>query len=225
MGKVASVAVSAGGGLGAAMMAAAATKPEDAVSNLSGWAKLLHLDSIANLVSNPGADTIAFITGAIMLIGAAAWWVLRGADKRLEKRLEAEELARLRAHGRAREKYEKEVLEVPTTKEDIQMGDSYQNNGTVNGNFGPTTNIYGKPPFQMSEAVLAEVAAKIGPARAIGLHWVGSQRSYTDAETLARYLEHKGFAVHRKGGIGMLIPQLSKPIELRGSDLYVDSDK
>lgn len=141
--------------------------------------------------------------------------------------LERQELDRLRAHGNAREKYAKEKLEVPKQPSDVEigMGDTYKNSGTVFGNMGPTTNIYGKQPFQMTDAVLASVADQIGSPRQLGIYWVGSQQSHADAERLAIYLNGRGFTIDRMGGIGMLIPQLSKPIELRGDDLYVDSDK
>lgn len=227
MEKIAKGAMLLVGGVGTLVRAAAATKPEDAISNLSAWATKLHLEGPASwLQAVPGSDYFGFLIGALMLTAAiVAWRVMRGASDRLEAKLELEELRRLRAHGRAREKYEKEILEVPEKPEDIKMGDTYQNNGTVHGNMGPTTNIYGKQPFQMTQTVLAEVLSKIGEPRAIGMHWVGSQQSFSDSEVLATYLEQKGFTVERKGGIGMLVPPLSKPIELRGSDLFVDSDR
>lgn len=63
------------GALGALIVFATQTKPEDAFSNLQGWTKLLGVDSPPAFLAEPKADAIGAVIG-FCLIGAALflWW-------------------------------------------------------------------------------------------------------------------------------------------------------
>lgn len=144
-----------------------------------------------------------------------------------EQEMEDLEFSRLRAYGRARVRYDEEVLKAPKNDSDveIEMRDVYKNTGTVHGNMGPTTNIYGKPQFEMTDAVMEDARQKLGSPRPISMAWVGSEKSHQDGAKLAVFLTKNGFSINEISGIGVLAPPLSTPIELRGSTVYVDSDK
>jgi hypothetical protein len=70
MGRAASISKWAAGGTGGLIVAAAQTKPEDAVSNLSGWAKILGSDTLAVVLSAPNADLWATGVGISLLLSA-----------------------------------------------------------------------------------------------------------------------------------------------------------
>ena len=61
-------------GGGALVMAAAATKPADALSNLSGWAKMLGMEDVG------AVDMWGLIIGSLMIALAVASWVWRRRD-------------------------------------------------------------------------------------------------------------------------------------------------
>lgn len=105
------------------------------------------------------------------------------------------------------------------------MGDHYENKGTINGNMGPTHNHYGKPQFKMTQAVMDDVAGQLVGVHEITVDWIGTAQSRDDAQKLGDFLEGRGIMVHRGGGVGMVVPALSTPIELRGACLMVDSSK
>lgn len=137
----------------------------------------------------------------------------------------ARKLQDLRATGRAQALYEQERADIPKSDKDLHMGDHYENNGTVHGNMGPTHNHYGKQPFQMTQSVMEEVATHLGGLDEIEVDWIGTLQSRADMQKLGDFLEARGIKIRRGGGIGMLIPPLSTPIELRGNKLLVDSTK
>lgn len=56
------------------MIAAAATKPEDALSNIGGWAKLLGADRLAELLSFEQSDSLVALIGILMLIIGIRIW-------------------------------------------------------------------------------------------------------------------------------------------------------
>ncbi|WP_147420675.1 hypothetical protein [Sphingomonas sp. PP-CC-1A-547] len=69
------------GGFGALLIAAAQTKPEDALSNGAGWAKLIGADQLVELLSRPYADRVMTGIGACLLIVTLVAWVSKRPAK------------------------------------------------------------------------------------------------------------------------------------------------
>lgn len=61
------------GGIGTVMMFGAGIKPEDAISNIAGWAKLLGLDA----PTNPAIDKLVFMGGGLLVATALFIWLFR----------------------------------------------------------------------------------------------------------------------------------------------------
>jgi hypothetical protein len=65
----------AAGGLGAVVLGAAQTRPEDAISNLAGWLELLGVNEVPGFIANQQADTWGTMVGIVLLLfGIAMWW-------------------------------------------------------------------------------------------------------------------------------------------------------
>jgi hypothetical protein len=76
MGKVATALNWVAGCVGTLLLAAAATKPDDAISNVAGWAELLGFSTLANLLT-PSADGWAVAVGVLLIGFPAALWFKR----------------------------------------------------------------------------------------------------------------------------------------------------
>jgi hypothetical protein len=107
------------------------------------------------------------------------------------------------------------------SKEYNHMGDNYVNHGINNGHIGPVNNNFGKMPFDMSEGTMADIANRLGVPHALTVQWVGGERSKAAALQLGSYLKERGFQI-TYGEIGVLVPALEHPIELRSDGVYVD---
>ncbi len=78
MAKASTKVVMAGGAAaGTAMIAAAQTKPEDAVSNLAGWLHLLGIDTIPPILNTLAADRWVTWIGVMLIMVTLAWWFRR----------------------------------------------------------------------------------------------------------------------------------------------------
>lgn len=67
------------------MLAAATTKPEDAISNVSGWAEILGFSQLGKFLASPLADWLTGIAGGVLLVAAVAWLavpIVRSAIRR-----------------------------------------------------------------------------------------------------------------------------------------------
>jgi hypothetical protein len=56
--------------IGAGLVVAAQTSPEQAVSNLAGWARLLGVDQMPNWLGSTTADTYATVIGALVVLAS-----------------------------------------------------------------------------------------------------------------------------------------------------------
>lgn len=82
---------------------------------------------------------------------------------------------------------------------------------------------FGKQPFQMTEAVMAEIARKVADHDLIGLTVVGSSRSYEAVTHLSSYLQGLGKRVSIST-IGVMAPPMSQAVEISGNEVYVNAD-
>ena len=107
----------------------------------------------------------------------------------------------------------------------IQTGDSFNQSHSGSGhNIVAETVHFGPTPFQMTEAVMADVANQLGTPRPITFYAVGGEKSQQAVELLAAHLATRGFTFEINW-IGVLGPPLDRPIELRASSVYVDASK
>ena len=84
MGKALSRSVKIGGVGGVAMIAAAQTRPEDAISNLAGWLKLFGVDHAPAFLNTLQADAWATALGILVALGSAIVWVWARQDRKLK---------------------------------------------------------------------------------------------------------------------------------------------
>lgn len=70
----------AAGGMGAVMLSLAQTKPEDAISNLAGWLKLVGFDTVPAFLATPQADNWGTATGIVLLVFSVSWWLWKRFD-------------------------------------------------------------------------------------------------------------------------------------------------
>lgn len=78
-GKVCSMgkATYVGGGLGALLIAAAQTRPEEATSNIAAWLQFVGVDRVPGLFASSGVDVAATVAGAFLVVAAVCWAKLR----------------------------------------------------------------------------------------------------------------------------------------------------
>ena len=107
-----------------------------------------------------------------------------------------------------------------------QGGDTYNVTNSGSGvSIGrvDTLNL-GPAKFEMSAALMSDVAEKLGKPRPISLFAVGGQASQKAVQALGDFLSGHGFTV-TVNWIGALSPPLDQPIELRNEELYIDAGK
>lgn len=56
------------------VIAAAQTKPEDAISNIGGWLKLLGIDRVPPFLATSETDAWVTAIGSALLIASLVWW-------------------------------------------------------------------------------------------------------------------------------------------------------
>ena len=79
----------AAGGLGALMLGAAQTRPEDAISNLAGWFDLFGFDHVPAFLATPGADDWGTTIGlGLMALSVLIWFLRRSHALRPKDALE-----------------------------------------------------------------------------------------------------------------------------------------
>jgi hypothetical protein len=64
-------------GLGAVLIAAAQTKPEDAASNIAGWLKILGIDRVPDFLASQQADLWFTFIGLACVVGAGIFGIRR----------------------------------------------------------------------------------------------------------------------------------------------------
>lgn len=101
----------------------------------------------------------------------------------------------------------------------IKTGDTNQNFGANLGHIG-SVHQHGPVPFEMTEALMTDVANQLGEAHPISVYAVGGKKSQQAVALLAAFLRSKGFAIEMNS-IGILSPPLDQPIELRAGGVYV----
>jgi hypothetical protein len=62
------------GAIGAVLIAAAQTKPEDAQTNIAGWLRRLGIDRVPEPLSAAGADAWTTVAGLTLLVATAGLW-------------------------------------------------------------------------------------------------------------------------------------------------------
>lgn len=67
----------AAGGLGALVLGAAQTRPEDAISNLAGWLELLGVNNVPSFLATTEADNWGTVVGITLVALSALWWPWR----------------------------------------------------------------------------------------------------------------------------------------------------
>ena len=105
-------------------------------------------------------------------------------------------------------------------------GDTYNIKNSGSGvAIGRVENLnLGPAKFEMSFAVMADIAQKLGKPRSISLFAVGGGASQAAVDSLGNFLGGKGFSV-TVNWIGTLSPPLDRPVELRKDGLYIDASK
>lgn len=98
--------------------------------------------------------------------------------------------------------------------------DSYHQNHSGSGN-----NImnFGRLQFEMSDAMMADIASRLSGQRSVNLFAVGSAKSLAAVQRLSAFLSARGIAV-TLNIIGVLSPPLADPVELRPDGIYVNAD-
>ena len=82
---------------------------------------------------------------------------------------------------------------------------------------------FGKQLFEMTDALMTEIARKVAVHDLVKLTAVGSSRSYEAVVRLSSYLQGLGKQVSISM-IGVMAPPLSQPVEIRGNEVYVNAD-
>jgi LPXTG-motif cell wall-anchored protein len=71
----------AAGGLGALVLGAAQTRPEDAISNLAGWLELLGANNVPSFLATTQADNWGTAIGITLIASSGLWWLWKRQNR------------------------------------------------------------------------------------------------------------------------------------------------
>jgi hypothetical protein len=101
-------------------------------------------------------------------------------------------------------------------------GPIFNQNHSGNGN-----NIinFGRQPFALTDAILAEILAGVRGVGTLKVEPHAVQASIAMAAQIVKYLQTNGVNATLGGGVMMMLPQPTGPLELRGNVLLVDASR
>lgn len=100
-----------------------------------------------------------------------------------------------------------------------------QNHWGSGHNINAETVTIGRQEFVLTQEILDQLADHFSGTPAVGISWVGSQKSRVLSEQIAEFLEGRGIRVGRRGGMMFWGYPDATNINVDGNHIIVDASK